>query len=210
MEFHRTVYDSDERNLIMNHAYKLDDMLRQLPLHIPLAEQKDDLPLLLETIRAAEEEIDPSGRYGGIVADARIRVFWDEMLPSDKGQGIGAVQEDVSVYQLHADGSETLVEDRAALQEHDGLFGVEKTGLERLYGIPVHEAGIRGQEPNREAQLCMAMRGKFGIYQLKDTRRKQGIFVFMAMDYLEIEGIPVSRENYTPGPYRGAYGGHEP
>lgn len=26
MEFHRTVYDSDERNLIMNHAYKLDDM----------------------------------------------------------------------------------------------------------------------------------------------------------------------------------------
>ena len=32
-------------------------------------------------------------------------------------------REDVSVYQLHADGSETLVEDRAALQEHDGLFG---------------------------------------------------------------------------------------
>ena len=52
MEFHRSVYDSDERNLIMNHAYKLDDMYKTTSLAHSLAEQKDDLPLLLETKEA--------------------------------------------------------------------------------------------------------------------------------------------------------------
>lgn len=66
MEFHRSVYDTDERNLIMNHAYKLDDMYKTTSLAQSIAEQKDDLPLLWETIRTAEEEIDalPDGMAG--------------------------------------------------------------------------------------------------------------------------------------------------
>ena len=59
MEFHRTVYDSDERNLIMNHAYKLDDMYATTSLAHSLAEQKDDLPLLLETIRRRRKKLMP-------------------------------------------------------------------------------------------------------------------------------------------------------
>ena len=49
------------------------------------------------------------------------------LLPLTKDRATELFREDVSVYQLHADGSETLVEDRAALQGHDGLFGVEKS-----------------------------------------------------------------------------------
>lgn len=197
MEFHRSVYDSDERNLIMNHAYKLDDMYKTTSLAHSLAEQKDDLPLLLETIKAAEEEIDalPDGMVG-LSQMHEYGYSWDEMLPLTKDRASELFGEDVSVYQLHADGSETLVEDRAALQEHDGLFGVEKGDWNAYKEYQSMKQELEDSEPNREAQLLYGNEGRFGIYQLKDSAETRDIR-FMDMDYLEKEGIPVSRENYT-------------
>ena len=197
MEFHRSVYDSDERNLIMNHAYKLDDMYKTTSLAHSLAEQKDDLPLLWETIRVAEEEIDalPDGMVG-LSQMHEYGYSWDEMLPLTKDRATELFREDVSVYQLHADGSETLVEDRAALQEHDGLFGVEKGDWNAYKEYQSMKQELEDSEPNREAQLLYGNEGKFGIYQLKDSAETRDIR-FMDMDYLEKEGIPVSRENYT-------------
>ena len=197
MEFHRSVYDSDERNLIMNHAYKLDDMYKTTSLAHSLAEQKDDLPLLWETIRVAEEEIDalPDGMVG-LSQMHEYGYSWDEMLPLTKDRATELFREDVSVYQLHADGSETLVEDRAALQEHDGLFGVEKGDWNAYKEYQSMKQELEDSEPNREAQLLYGNEGKYGIYQLKDSAETRDIR-FMDMDYLEKEGIPVSRENYT-------------
>ena len=197
MEFHRSVYDSDERNLIMNHAYKLDDMYKTTSLAHSLAEQKDDLPLLWETIRVAEEEIDalPDGMVG-LSQMHEYGYSWDEMLPLTKDRATELFREDVSVYQLHADGSETLVEDRAALQEHDGLFGVEKGDWNAYKEYQSMKQELEDSEPNREAQLLYGNEGRYGIYQLKDSVETRNIR-FMDMDYLEKEGIPVSRENYT-------------
>ena len=197
MEFHRSVYDTDERNLIMNHAYKLDDMYKTTSLAYSLAEQKDDLPMLLETIKAAEEEIDflPDGMVG-LSQMHEYGYSWDEMLPLTKDRASELFGEDVSVYQLHADGSETLVEDRAALQEHDGLFGVEKSDWSAYLEYQSMKQELEDSEPNREAQLLYGNESRFGIYQLKDTEETKDIH-FMNMDYLEKEGISVSRENYT-------------
>ena len=197
MEFHRSVYDSDERNLIMNHAYKLDDMYKTTSLAHSIAEQKDDLPLLWETIRVAEEEIDalPDGMVG-LSQMHEYGYSWDEMLPLTKDRATELFREDVSVYQLHADGSETLVEDRAALQGHDGLFGVEKSDWNAYLEYQSMKQELEDSEPNREAQLLYGNESRFGIYQLKDTEETRDIR-FMNMDYLEKEGIPVSRENYT-------------
>lgn len=197
MEFHRSVYDSDERNLIMNHAYKLDDMYKTTSLAHSLAEQKDDLPLLLETIKAAEEEIDflPDGMVG-LSQMHEYGYSWDEMLPLTKDRASELFGEEVSVYQLHTDGSETLVEDKAALQGHDGLFGVEKGDWSAYLEYQSMKQELEDSEPNREAQLLYGNESRFGIYQLKDTEETRDIR-FMNMDYLEKEGIPVSRENYT-------------
>ena len=197
MEFHRSVYDSDERNLIMNHAYKLDDMYKTTSLAHSIAEQKDDSALLWETIRVAQEEIDalPDGMVG-LSQMHEYGYSWDEMLPLTKDRATELFREDVSVYQLHADGSETLVEDRAALQEHDGLFGVEKGDWNAYKEYQSMKQELEDSEPNREAQLLYGNEGRFGIYQLKDSAETRDIR-FMDMDYLEKEGIPVSRENYT-------------
>ena len=197
MEFHRMVYDSDERNLIMNHAYKLDDMYATTSLAHSLAEQKDDLSLLLETISAAEKEIDalPDGMVG-LSEMHEYGYSWDEMLPLTKDRALELFGEDVAVYRLHADGSETLVEDSAALQGHEGLFGVEKSDWSAYLEYQSMKHELEESEPNREAQLLYGREDRFGIYQLKDTEETRDIR-FMAMDYLEMEGIPVSRENYT-------------
>ena len=197
MEFHRTVYDSDECNLIMNHAYKLDDMYKTTSLAYSLVEQKDDLPLLLETIKAAEKEIDtlPDGMVG-LSEMHEYGYSWDEMLPLTKDRASELFGEDVSVYQLYSDGSETLVEDKEALQAHDGLFGVQKDDWSAYLEFQSIKQELEDSEPNREAQLLYGNEGRFGIYQLKDTEETRDIR-FMAMDYLEMKGIPVSRENYT-------------
>ena len=196
MEFHRSIYDSNERNLIMNHAYKLDDMYKTTSLAHSIAEQKDDSALLWETIRVAQEEIDslPDGMVG-LSEMHEYGYSWDEMLPLTKDMASELFGEDVSVYQLHADGSEALVEDRAGLQEHDGLFGVEKGDWNAYREYQSMKQELEDSEPNREAQLLYGNEGRFGIYQLKDSAETRDIR-FMDMDYLEKEGIPVSRENY--------------
>ena len=185
MEFHRSVYDTDERNLIMNHAYKLDDMYKTTSLAHSLAEQKDDLPLLLETIKAAEEEIDflPDDMVG-LSQMHEYGYSWDEMLPLTKDRASELFGEEVSVYQLHADGSETLVEDKVALQGHDGLFGVEKGDWSAYLEYQSMKQELEDSEPNREAQLLYGNESRFGIYQLKDTEETRDIR-FMNMDYLE-------------------------
>ncbi|MCM1237333.1 MAG: YodL domain-containing protein, partial [Ruminococcus flavefaciens] len=197
MEFHRTAYGSDERDLIMNHAYKLDDMYKTTSLAYSLMEQKDDLPLLLETKEAAQAEIDalPDGMVG-LSEMHEYGYSWNEMLPLTKDRASELFGEDVAVYQLHSDGSETLVEDKAALQGHGGLFGVEKDDWNAYLEYQSMKQELEDSEPNREAQLLYGNGGRFGIYQLKDTEETRDIR-FMAMDYLEMKGIPVSRENYT-------------
>lgn len=197
MEFYRSVYDSDERNLIMNHAYKLDDMYKTTSLAHSIAEQKDDSVLLWETIRVAQEEIDalPDGMVG-LSEMHEYGYLWDEMLPLTKDMASELFGEDVSVYQLHTDDSETLVEDRAALQEHNGLFGVEKGDWNAYKEYQSMKQELEDSEPNREAQLLYGNEKRYGIYQLKDSVETRDIR-FMDMDYLEKEGIPVSRENYT-------------
>ena len=196
MEFHRSVYDSDERNLIMNHTYKLDDMYRTTSLAHSIAEQKDEIPTLLETIKAAEEEIDalPDGMVG-LSEMHEYGYAWNEMLPLKKDMAEELFGEDVAVYQLHADGSETLVEDKEILQAHDGLFGVQKDDWGAYQEYQSMKQELEETTPNKEAQLLYGNDDRFGIYQLKDTEETREIR-FMAMDYLEMKDITVAKENY--------------
>ncbi len=192
MEFHRSVYGIDERNLIMNHAFKLDDMGKTTSLAYSLAEQKDDLPLLSETKEVAQAEIDalPDGMVG-LSEMHQYGYLWNKMLPLTKERASELFEEGMEVYLLHSDGSETLAEDWGAVQGHDGLFGVEQDDWSAYL-----EQGLEEDAPSPEMRLLYGNESRFGIYQLKDAEETRDIR-FMAMDYLEMKGIPVSKENYT-------------
>ena len=87
------------------------------------------------------------------------------------------------------------MEDSAALQGHDGLFGVEKSDWSVYLEYQTMKQELAENEPNREAQLLYGRENRFGIYQIKSTEETRDIR-FMAMDYLDMKGVPVTKENY--------------
>ena len=104
-------------------------------------------------------------------------------------------KEDVAVYQLHVDGSETVIEDMEELEEHGGLFGIEKGDWERYVERQSMREELEANSTNKEAQLLYGRENQFGIYQLNNSPQARDIH-FMNSDFLEMKGIAVARENY--------------
>lgn len=190
------LFRDDEKNLIVNYHYKLDDMEKTRELAETLAYRIENEPASKAlTVRAAQAEMD--ALPDGMVGFGEMHEYgysWDEMLPLTKERA-SELFEDVAVYQLHTDGSETLIEDGEKLQEHEGLFGVEKGDWSAYLEKQEMKQELEDSLPNREAQLLYGKESRYGIYQLKNTEETRDIR-FMEMDYLERKGIPVSKEHY--------------
>lgn len=114
LEAEKTIFTSDERNLIVNYAYKLDDMNKTRELAEKLAYQleyaQQDVGL---TIIDAQTEIEslPDSMIG--LSEMREYDYtWNEMLPLTQEKALELFVHDLPVYLLHNDGSETTVEDR--------------------------------------------------------------------------------------------------
>ena len=86
---------------------------------------------------------------------------------------------DLPVYLLHNDGSETTVEDRKQITEHEGIFGIEKGDWENERKLRSMQAELSDNEINKEAQLLYSSSDKYGIYQLKHNPE---------LDHLRFEG----------------------
>ena len=197
MEHGATVFTDDERNLIVNYNYKLDDMEKTRELAENLAYMIENQPVNEAlTVIDAQAEIDalPDGMIG-LSEMHEYGYSWNEMLPLTKDKATELFGEDVAVYQLHEDGSETLIEDSEELKEHKGIFGVEKDDWSAYLEHQSMKQELEESPANREAQLLLGSEDRFGIYQLKDTEEARDIH-FMGMDYLESKGIAVTRENY--------------
>ncbi|OLA92209.1 MAG: DNA repair protein [Roseburia sp. 40_7] len=124
LEAEKNIFTSEERNLIVNYAYKLDDMnkTRELAYREQYAQQ--DVAL---TIIDAKAEIDalPDPMIG--LSEMREYGYqWDEMLPLTQEKALELFEHDLPVYLLHTDGAESLAESRERIEEHEGIFGVEK------------------------------------------------------------------------------------
>ncbi|MEQ2472962.1 YodL domain-containing protein [Laedolimicola intestinihominis] len=128
LEAEKNIFTSEERNLIVNYAYKLDDMnkTRELAEKLAYREQYAQQDVAL-TIIDAKAEIDalPDPMIG--LSEMREYGYqWDEMLPLTQEKALGLFEHDLPVYLLHTDGAESLAESRERIEEHEGIFGVEK------------------------------------------------------------------------------------
>ena len=171
MEHGATVFTDDERNLIVNYNYKLDDMEKTRKLAENLAYMIENQPVNEAlTVIDAQAEIDalPDGMIG-LSEMHEYGYSWNEMLPLTKDKATELFGEDVAVYQLHEDGSETLIEDSEELKEHEGIFGVEKDDWSAYLEHKSMKQELEESPANREAQLLFGSEDRFGIYQLKDT-----------------------------------------
>lgn len=128
LEAEKTIFTSNERNLIMNYAYKLDDMdkTRELAEKLAYREQYAQQDVR-HAVLNAQAEIDalPDPMIG--LSEMRTYGYtWNEMLPLTNEKALEMFEQDFPVYLLYSDGAETIVEDRKQILEHNGICGIEK------------------------------------------------------------------------------------
>ncbi len=172
LEYAKTAFSSDERSLIVNYAYKLNDMekTRELVEHIYYEETEGNQGAALAVIDAQAEIDALPDPMIGLWQMEEYGYTWEEMLPLTKETALELFDRDLSVYQLHKDGSETLVEGREQITEYEdeGIFGIEKADWEIEKSLRMLQAELAEGRANKEAQLLYGSTDKYGIYQLKD------------------------------------------
>ncbi|MBQ2886948.1 MAG: DUF4316 domain-containing protein [Alphaproteobacteria bacterium] len=169
IEFGATVFTEDERNLIVNYAYKLDDMDKTRTLAEKLAYQIENEPVN-EPLTVIEARAEINALPDPLIGLSEMREYgytWNEMLPLTQEMALELFDHDMPVYLLYEDGSETTVDDRKQITEHKGIFGVEKGDWENERNLRSMQEELAESGANREAKLLYGSSDKYGIYQLK-------------------------------------------
>ena len=197
MEREKTIFSGDERNLIVNYAYKLGDMEKTKALAGQIMMYEENFPnLVAQTVINAQAEIDalPDGMTG-ISEMHEYGYTWAEMLPLTQERALELFDHDLPVYRLYEDGSEAVISDRSEVMEHSGMFGIEKGDWEQYMELRSMRDEMDESAANREALLLYGSENRFGIYQLNDTPQAREV-KFMNSDFHEMKGVAISRENY--------------
>ncbi len=203
LEHGQPAFSDDERNLIVNYAYKLGNVekTRELAEHIYAQEVNGNQDVALAMIDA-QAEID--ALPDSMISISEMQEYgytWNEMFPLTQERAIELFDHDLPVYLLHTDGSETTVSDRKQIEKHDGMCGIEKGDWLNERKLQMMQEEITESDSNREAQLLYGNTDKYGIYQLNDDP-KLDKFRFEGTESLKRMGITkdnfdaVSPENY--------------
>lgn len=203
LEHGQPAFSDDERNLIVNYAYKLGDMekTRELAEHIYAQEVDGNQDVALAMIDA-QAEID--ALPDSMVSISEMQEYsytWNEMLPLTQERALELFDHDLPVYLLHTDGSESTVADRKQILEHDGMCGIEKGDWQNERKLLMMQEELSESDSNREAQLLYGNTDKYGIYQLKDnpelnTFRFQGTESLKRLGIIKDNFDAVTPENY--------------
>ena len=195
LEHGQPAFSDDERNLIVNYAYKLGDMekTRELAEHIYAQEVDGNQDVALAMIDAQAEIDALPDSMVGVSEMQEYGYTWNEMLPLTQERALELFDGDLPVYLLHTDGSETTVSDRKQITEHDGMCGIEKEDWMNERKIQMMQEELAESDSNREAQLLYGNTDKYGIYQLKDDPELDK-FRFTGTESLKRMGI--TKDNF--------------
>ena len=170
VEHGQPAFSDDERNLIVNYAYKLSNVekTRELAEHIYAQEVDGNQDVALAMVDAQAEIDALPDSMVGISEMQEYGYTWNEMLPLTQERALELFDHDLPVYLLHTDGSESTVADRKQILEHDGMCGIEKGDWQNERKLLMMQEELSESDSNREAQLLYGNTDKYGIYQLKD------------------------------------------
>ena len=171
LEHGQPAFSDDERNLIVNYAYKLSNVekTRELAEHIYAQEVDGNQDVALAMVDAQAEIDALPDSMVGISEMQDYGYTWNEMLPLTQERALELFDHDLPVYLLHTDGSESTVADRKQILEHDGMCGIEKGDWQNERKLLMMQEELTESDSNREAQLLYGNTDKYGIYQLKDN-----------------------------------------
>ena len=141
----------------------------------------DELPLpeppevILEPMPDPSNSLDVMHNYGYTDAD---------MLPLSKDRALELAEQDMTVYMLYSDNSETMVFDTEDIINFDGLFGITREDWDAIKAdVPVHDVEQRFLSNSADAMV---------VYQIKQDAPAE--LRFTGLDHFD---SPPDKANYT-------------
>ena len=110
----------------------------------------------------------------------------DNMLPLTKSRAAELFMQDIPVYCIYTDNSESLIETPEALRQHDGMFGVEKSDWAKAVETVKEKESAFFESPTDAFALYQLIRS-----EATDEHR------FMNTEFLKKHGLDISRDNYS-------------
>lgn len=179
------------RTAVMNISATQDTSVFDTPPESHEPEQTTPTPVELETYVSGEILPDPSI---GLSERDLFGYTQPDMLPATMERALELYDQDLTVYMLHPDGTEAMAFDRAEIESHDGIFGVEAIEWQEC---PEYRRMASAQgEAAKEGALLEGTGDAYGIYQLKDGDDLH-YHRFTGLEQLTAEGHSVDRVNYS-------------
>lgn len=120
----------------------------------------------------------------------------DELLPLSKDRATELFEQDLTVYLLYEDNTEAMAFDREDIDNHDGLFGIEKADWLAVQEYEEIKGDGKLSQEVMEQLFLEQDKDAYAIYQLKDGEELRD-YRFEGMDWITSRGLSVERENYN-------------
>lgn len=203
LEQERTIFSNDQRNLIVNFAYKLDDREATEKLAENLAESilGGNREAVLKLIEEAEEQIDslPDSMIG--LSELHEAGFYSEsMLPLTRERAVELHHEGVTVYGLTGavggqEQSQRVMNLELDILQHDGLFGVTKFEWDNYRRSQETVMTPEEKAKIKETLLLESDGNRYGIYQINSGQEERG-YQFLSLETAKEMGFTVDGKDY--------------
>ena len=203
LEQERTIFSNDQRNLIMNFAYKLDDREATEKLAENLSESilNGNRETVLKLIGEAEEQIDslPDSMIG--LSELHEAGFYSEsMLPLTRERAVELHHEGVTVYGLTGtvggqEQSQRVMNLELDILQHDGLFGVTKFEWDNYRRSQETVMTPKEKAKIKETLLLESDGNRYGIYQINSGQEERG-YQFLSLEAAKEMGFTVDGKDY--------------
>ena len=134
-EQEKTIFDDEQRNLIVNFAFKLDDRAatEELVNGLAAAQSENDKEVVNRLMYDAQEKIEnlPDGMIG--VSEMHDYGYLkDDVLPLTKEGAREWHRAGEKIYPLFKDGAAGEFASKEQIEQHDGIFGIRTDTWERI------------------------------------------------------------------------------
>lgn len=119
----------------------------------------------------------------------------DDMLPLSRERAAELFEQDLTVYLLYEDNTEAMAFDREDIDNHDGIFGMERVDWIAFKDFEEIKEAEKLSISELEQRFLESSADAFAIYQLKDSEDLRD-YRFEGLERLQNAGLSVEHDNY--------------
>ncbi|MGD9568657.1 MAG: DNA repair protein RadC [Sedimentibacter sp.] len=119
----------------------------------------------------------------------------DEMLPLSRERAAELFEQDLMVYLLYEDDTESMAFDSEDIDNHSGILGIQRTDWITLQDYEAIKDKEKSSVSELEQRFLKTHNNSFAIYQLKSGEELRD-YRFEGFDRLQDAGLSVDHDNY--------------